>query len=81
MKRRLQVVIKKTDTDDIKKIQAQAFLWLESFPTPPSPLSAGDRNARLEALQEGVRSSAAGVLLKPKKKQSPGRLSGPSPPF
>jgi hypothetical protein len=57
----------------IQELQGKTLKWYESRPPISASLSIEERNSRLETLQEGGRTVAESILLKPKKKLSPGR--------
>jgi hypothetical protein len=72
--RRLNVHVRKNQSEEIASLQAATVTWHEnsSLPDHDSPCSLEEKNTRLEVIQEGIRSVAEKELLKPKKKVSKG---------
>jgi hypothetical protein len=81
---RLNVHVRKNQSEEIANLQAATVNWYENFPISDydSPSSLEEKNTRLEAIQGGIRSVAEKELLKSKKKVIKGYISSvhiPSP--
>jgi hypothetical protein len=81
--RRLNVHVRKNQSEEIASLQAATVTWYEnsSLPDHDSPCSLEEKNTRLEVIQEGIRSVAEKELLKPKKKFSKGIYFSVHTPF
>jgi hypothetical protein len=72
--RRLNVHVRKNQSEKIASLQAATVNSYENSPIPnhDTPSSLEEKNTRLEVIQEGICSVAEKELLKPKKKVSKG---------